>query len=112
MCGISGIYAAHGQPSKTELKLMNACQRHRGPNSEDYFLDGSLGFAHSRLSIVGLDTGDQPIENEDGSVCIVFNGEIYNYPELKRNLESDDHTFTTSTDTEVLVHLYEEHGSS
>lgn len=112
MCGISGIHDVDDPPSKTELEAMNTCQRHRGPDSEDYFLDGSLGFAHSRLSIVGLDTGDQPIENEDGSVVVIFNGEIYSYPELRDELESAGHTFTTDTDTEVLVHLYEEHGPS
>ena len=112
MCGISGVYAVNNPPSKAELEAMNECQRHRGPDSEDYFLDGSLGFAHSRLSIVGLDTGDQPIENEDGSVVVIFNGEIYSYPELREELESTGHTFTTDTDTEVLVHLYEEHGPS
>lgn len=112
MCGISGVYAVDNPPSRTELEAMNACQRHRGPDSENYFLDSSLGFAHSRLSIVGLDTGDQPIENEDGSVVVIFNGEIYGYPELRDDLESAGHTFTTDTDTEVLVHLYEEHGPS
>ena len=112
MCGISGVYAVHDPPTRVELEAMNACQRHRGPDSQDYFLDEPLGLAHSRLSIVGLDTGDQPIENEDGSVVVIFNGEIYNYPELRSELESTGHDFTTDTDTEVLVHLYEEYGSS
>jgi len=110
MCGISGVFAAQDSPTTNELERMNACQRHRGPDSEDYFLDGPLGFAHSRLSIVGLDTGDQPIENEDGSIVVIFNGEIYSHVELRSELESAGHTFTTDTDTEVLVHLYEEYG--
>lgn len=112
MCGISGVYAPHDPPSKNELKSMNACQCHRGPDSEDYFLNDPIGFAHSRLSIIGLDTGNQPIENETGSVVVIFNGEIYSYPQLRDELESVGHTFTTDTDTEVLVHLYEEHGPS
>jgi asparagine synthase (glutamine-hydrolysing) len=88
---------------------MNACLSHRGPDEEGIHIDGPVGLAHKRLSIVGIDTGRQPIFNEDDSVCVIFNGEIYNYRELRKQLSSH-HTFTTDTDTEVLVHLYEEHG--
>jgi len=90
---------------------MNTCLTHRGPDEDGIYLDDPVGLAHKRLSIVGVDTGQQPIFNEDGSVCVIFNGEIYNYPPLRDELESA-HTFTTETDTEVLVHLYEEHGPS
>jgi asparagine synthase (glutamine-hydrolysing) len=111
MCGISGVYSAIGSPRSGVLERMNSCVEYRGPDESGYFQDGPIGFAHRRLSIVGLDTGRQPIFNEDDSVCVIFNGEIYNHRELRRQL-STHHTFTTDTDTEVLVHLYEEHGSS
>jgi asparagine synthase (glutamine-hydrolysing) len=90
---------------------MSTCLAHRGPDEDGIYLDDPVGLAHKRLSIVGVDTGRQPIFNEDGSVCVIFNGEIYNYPHLRDELEPT-HTFTTETDTEVLVHLYEEHGPS
>jgi len=110
MCGISGVYRRCGVPDRDELEAMNQCQRHRGPDSEGYFIDPPVGFAQRRLSIVGVETGDQPISNEDGSVVTIFNGEIYNYPNLRTELEASGHDFSTDTDTEVLVHLYEEHG--
>ncbi|PSQ32050.1 asparagine synthase (glutamine-hydrolyzing) [Halobacteriales archaeon SW_6_65_46] len=112
MCGISGVYALHNPPTEGELEDMNRCQRHRGPDSEGYFIDDPVGFAHRRLSIIDVATGDQPIENEDESVVTIFNGEIYNYSALRDQLETAGHTFTTETDTEVLVHLYEEYGDS
>jgi asparagine synthase (glutamine-hydrolysing) len=90
---------------------MNECIEYRGPDESGYFRDDPVGFTHCRLSIVGVDTGRQPIFNEDSSVCVIFNGEIYNYPHLRDELEPA-HTFVTETDTEVLVHLYEEHGPS
>lgn len=112
MCGISGVYGPSAHPSRAELEAMNRCQEHRGPDSEGYFLDGPVGLAHRRLSIIDVSTGDQPIENEDGLIVVIFNGEIYNYLELKARLESAGHRFSTETDTEVLVHLYEEYGNS
>jgi asparagine synthase (glutamine-hydrolysing) len=90
---------------------MNDRLNYRGPDESGYFRDGPIGLAHRRLSIVGLGTGRQPIFNEDETISVVFNGEIYNYPELRNDLEPR-HTFSTDTDTEVLVHLYEEHGPS
>ena len=85
---------------------------HRGPDDEGYYVSGPVGFGFRRLSIIDLNTGHQPISNEDGTAWIVFNGEIYNYQELRRHLQTKGHTFTTQTDTEVIVHLYEEFGES
>jgi len=84
--------------------------RHRGPDDEGYYFDRGCGLGMRRLSIVDLDTGHQPISNEDGSVWIVFNGEIYEFDHLRRDLESRGHHFRTRSDTEVIIHLYEEHG--
>jgi asparagine synthase (glutamine-hydrolysing) len=89
---------------------MSATLVHRGPDSDGMFIDGPVGLAARRLSIIDLEGGDQPIANEDGSVQIIQNGEIYNYPELRRELERAGHRFRTHSDTETLVHLYEEHG--
>ena len=84
--------------------------QHRGPDDEGYYRSGPVGFGFRRLSIIDLNTGHQPICNEDGTVWIVFNGEIYNYQELRQDLLARGHIFKTQTDTEVIVHLYEEYG--
>ncbi|MFB6229119.1 MAG: asparagine synthase (glutamine-hydrolyzing) [Halobacteriales archaeon] len=110
MCGITGVYNSKTSPSSDVLNRMNDCLAHRGPDEEGKYLDNPIGLAHKRLSIVDLDTGRQPIFNEDDTICVIFNGEIYNYPYLRDQLAKSGHTFTTDTDTEVLVHLYEEHG--
>src|ERR1041385_8992322 len=89
---------------------MSATLVHRGPDSEGALVDGSVGLAARRLSIIDLETGDQPIANEDGTVHVVQNGELYNYRELRAELERAGHRFRTQGDTEVLVHLYEKEG--
>jgi len=93
-----------------EIVAMRDVMRHRGPDEEGLLVDGPVGLGHRRLSIIDLAGGRQPIGNEDGTVSIVFNGEIYNFGELRRDLEARGHQFTTRSDTEVIVHLYEELG--
>jgi asparagine synthase (glutamine-hydrolysing) len=114
MCGICGVAAA-GPGAVADLEAvrrMNARLLHRGPDSDGLFHDGGVALAMRRLSIIDLEHGDQPISGEDGAVTVVQNGEIYNYRELRRELEGRGHRFRTDSDTEVLVHLYEEHGDS
>ena len=83
---------------------------HRGPDDEGFYINKNVGLGFRRLSIIDLNTGHQPLSNEDGSIWIVFNGEIYNYQELQDNLKQKGYTFKTKTDTEIIVHLYEEYG--
>ena len=91
---------------------MVGIQRHRGPDDVGFLVDGPIALGMARLSIIDLPGGKQPITNEDGSVVVVLNGEIYNYIELRNWLLARGHHFSTQSDTEVLVHLYEEHGSN
>ena len=109
MCGICGIVSANGPADPDLLARMSAKLVHRGPDSNGTFVDGPVALAARRLAIIDLATGDQPIANEDGRITVVQNGEIYNYRELRHELERAGHRFSTSGDTEVLVHLYEEH---
>ena len=111
MCGICGLVSLRGDVvDPAVLDEMNATLAHRGPDSAGTYADGPVGLAARRLAIIDLESGDQPIGNEDGSVQVVQNGEIYNYRELRAGLEANGHRFTTRSDTEVLVHLYEERG--
>jgi asparagine synthase (glutamine-hydrolysing) len=112
VCGICGLASASGAIDRERLRAMSGTLVHRGPDSDGMLVDGAAGLAARRLSIIDLETGDQPIGNEDRTVHVVQNGEIYNYRELRAGLERAGHRFATRSDTEVLVHLYEEHGDS
>jgi asparagine synthase (glutamine-hydrolysing) len=110
VCGIAGIASRNGAADPERLRAMSATLVHRGPDADGTLVGGRVGLASRRLSIIDLETGDQPIANEDGTVHVIQNGEIYNYRELRAELERAGHRFATQSDTEVLVHLYEEHG--
>ncbi len=112
MCGILGRYNFKKEAyiDKDEIKFLTGLLAHRGPDDEGYFFDKDIGLGVRRLNVIDLDTGHQPIHNEDKSIWVIYNGEIYNYPQLKAELISNSHRFYTKTDTEVLVHLYEEKG--
>ncbi|MEY4767318.1 MAG: hypothetical protein RI907_3991 [Pseudomonadota bacterium] len=110
MCGIAGIWHRSREATREQLAAMIGRLGHRGPDGTGFHLDGPLGLAHARLSIIDLAGGDQPMANEDGSVWVVFNGEVFNHIELRAELQARGHRFATQSDTEVLVHLYEEHG--
>ncbi len=110
MCGIAGIFLREGLADIAVTKTMCDAIVHRGPDDEGFYSDGPCAIGMRRLSIIDLHTGHQPISNEDGSVWVVFNGEIYNYGELRADLLSRGHAFRTNSDTETLVHLYEEEG--
>lgn len=111
MCGIAGIFSYGDAPvEEEELRRMCAAIVHRGPDDDGFYFDARVGLGMRRLSIIDLATGHQPVRNEDGSVWVVFNGEIYNFMDLRRDLEGRGHVFYTSTDTEVIAHLYEEYG--
>src|SRR6185369_10718759 len=112
MCGIVGIVRFDGRTvDREQLAAMNRSIRHRGPDDDGMFAEGGLGLAMCRLSIVDLTpSGHQPLPNEDGSVTVVFNGEIYNHRDLRSRLEVEGHVFRGTSDTEVLVHGYEQLG--
>ena len=112
MCGVIGIASIKdtSTPDRAVLSRMVAAIRHRGPDDEGYYVAPGIGLGHARLSIIDVAGGKQPIHNEDQSIWISYNGEVFNYIELRSELERRGHKFYTSTDTEVIVHLYEEHG--
>jgi asparagine synthase (glutamine-hydrolysing) len=111
MCGIAGIMGFEQRPVlSAELRGMCDAMSHRGPDDEGFHLGAGVGLGMRRLSIIDLQTGRQPISNEDGSIHVVLNGEIYNFLDLRRELSGRGHRFQTATDTEVIVHLYEEYG--
>ncbi|MFB6178896.1 MAG: asparagine synthase (glutamine-hydrolyzing) [Halorientalis sp.] len=107
MCGICG---AAGVGTDSLLSSMASCLTHRGPDSRGTYTDDAVALANQRLSVIDIEGGDQPVFNEDGDVVVVYNGELYNFQSLRTELETAGHTFTTATDTEVLVHGYEEYG--
>jgi asparagine synthase (glutamine-hydrolysing) len=112
MCGIAGVihFARDAQVDTGILRRMCAVMAHRGPDDDGFYFNGRVGLGMRRLSIVDLTTGHQPISNEHGTVWIVFNGEIYNHAALREQLIARGHRYRTQSDTETIVHLYEEYG--
>ena len=107
MCGICGF----NWEDKNLIRKMAYVIRNRGPDQEGYFVDKSVSLGHKRLSIIDLsERGKQPMFNEDGSICIIFSGEVYNFQEIRPELEKKGHKFSSNTDTEVIIHAYEEYG--
>jgi len=113
MCGIAGMVQTHpdGEVEQATVHRMCEAMVHRGPDDEGIFVKAGVGLGMRRLSIIDLAGGHQPVFNEDKTIWIVFNGEIYNFPELRTQLQACGHRFSTHTDTEVIAHLYEEHGA-
>ena len=113
MCGICGIVDLHNSPPIMGEELMTMCNtiEHRGPDGTRTMIRDSMAFGHTRLSVIDTVTGWQPIANEDNSMFVILNGEIYNFQKLRKELLSLGHQFRTSSDTEVVIHLYEEEGN-
>src|SRR6516165_1960746 len=113
MCGIAGLLSLSGKPvSQEEVQLMCDAMAHRGPNDDGYYAGPEAVLGMRRLSIIDIEGGHQPVHNEDRTIWVVFNGEIYNFKSLRVALERQGHRFYTDTDTEVIVHLYEQYGKS
>ena len=112
MCGIAGIvyFDKDRKVTRQDLKAMTDTIIHRGPDDEGFYINNNVGLGFRRLSIIDLNTGNQPMCNEDEIIWVVMNGEIYNFMSLRNDLISRGHKFRSNSDTEVLVHLYEEHG--
>src|SRR3954470_15522222 len=113
MCGIAGVVALREglpAPELATIRSMVGALRHRGPDEFGFYRDRRAALGHARLSIIDLATGQQPLANEDGTLWVVFNGEIFNYVELRAELIAAGHRFRTQSDTEVIVHAYEEWG--
>ncbi|MDY6863114.1 MAG: asparagine synthase (glutamine-hydrolyzing) [Thermodesulfobacteriota bacterium] len=110
MCGIFGMLALQNQINPEKFNLPNSTDiiKHRGPDDYGYFMDDNIYLGHRRLSVIDLKTGQQPVYNEDKTKCVIYNGEIYNFQEIRKNLISCGHTFITSSDTETIIHAYEE----
>src|SRR5665213_3178720 len=112
MCGIAGYagWSRSTEECQATLSAMCAAIRHRGPNDEGHHVGARVGLGMRRLSVIDVEGGSQPISNEDGTVHVIFNGEIYRYEALRETLLNQGHVFKTASDTEVLVHLYEQYG--
>ena len=112
MCGICGAYFDRSGLDVDRAMIERMCMEivHRGPDDDGMHFDTTVGLGMRRLSIIDLESGAQPVYNEDQSICTVFNGEIYNFRQLRDQLKNLGHRFVTRSDTEVIVHLYEEHG--
>lgn len=111
MCGLAGIINQRNVVDESRLQRMISLLKHRGPDGYGFHIEKGVGLAHARLSIIDLESGDQPIHNETRDIWVVFNGEIFNYIELRAELVKKGHQFYTNSDTEVIVHLYEEYGN-
>ena len=113
MCGICGAFHtdSNSRVERSALAGMNMQIVHRGPDDEGVFIDGNVGLAMRRLSIIDLQAGHQPMASEDQNLWIVYNGEIYNHQQLRNVLESRGHRYRTRSDTETILHLYEEYGA-
>jgi len=109
MCGIAGIAGLILDQDKFLIKSMTRLLSHRGPDEEGFYFEPEIGLGHRRLSVIDLESGRQPLSNEDGSIQVIFNGEIYNFQELQKDLTEKGHVFKTRSDTEVIAHLYEEY---
>src|SRR5687768_2630972 len=114
MCGIAGILFSDDAPpdARVTIERMTTALTHRGPDECGYHFDGSAALGHRRLSIIDLKTGQQPMYNEDRTIGVVFNGEIYNFQEIRKQLLADGHVFRTNSDTETIVHAYEAWGDT
>ena len=114
MCGITGIQSLNKDSldNKTHLINMTNALSHRGPDGKGYYFGKRTFLGHRRLSIIGIEDGGQPLFNKDKTIVVTYNGEVYNYPELKIDLEKKGYVFKTSTDTEVLIHMYSEYGEN
>ena len=114
MCGIAGLFdiAGHSQFDRSLLQTMNQTQFHRGPDEGGDYLEPGVALAHRRLSIIDLSSGQQPMHSGDGSVCVVYNGEIYNFPELAAELRQCGYKFRTRCDTEVILYAWQEWGEA
>jgi len=112
MCGIAGkLNFDPTRPIDRErLVAMTTAVAHRGPDADGFYVSAGIGLGHRRLSIIDLATGDQPLSNEDGTIWIVFNGEVYNFADVRRDLVAHGHRFRTNSDTEVIVHAHEQWG--
>ncbi|HEX2925822.1 MAG TPA: asparagine synthetase B, partial [Ruminiclostridium sp.] len=112
MCGIVGAFGTRGNFTMEALHKATEALYHRGPDGRQHWMseDGRVGLGHSRLSIIDLEGGTQPLQNEDGSIHAVVNGELYDFERIRRGLEEKGHRFSTASDSEILIHLYEESG--
>src|SRR5438128_12041546 len=110
MCGIAGVYSPRGLVDEGVVRAMTEAMHHRGPIEDGYFFRRHLGLGMRRLSIIDIEGGHQPLFNEDGTIAVILNGQIYNYREIRADLVKRGHAFRTESDTEVIAHLYEEMG--
>ena len=113
MCGIVGVFDMDGrrEPDRELVRRMREVLTHRGPDEGGELFEPGVGLGHRRLSIIDVSTGQQPVFNEDGTIAVVYNGEIYNFPELTARLQAAGHRFRTHSDTEVVVHAWEQWGA-